>query len=237
MDRPKTTLFLIESLDGKITTGSINERDFDKDLKRISGVKEGLNQYYELEQKTDLVSINSGKVMAKIGVNDKDEQPHEIGVSFVIIDNKPNLSQKGVEYLANWVKTLYLVTTNKSHPVKLVLNNYNNIELIEYDNKIDFEDLLKLLASKYGIDQVTIQTGGTLNAEWIRRGLIDRISIVIAPIIIGGKDTQSLVGGKSFQKFDDLKNVKVLKLINCDILKDSYIHLQYNVINDTEIEH
>ena len=50
------------------------------------GVREGLHQYYEIEQTTDLWSLNSGRVQAKLGVNTK-EMPDKTPVSFVIIDN------------------------------------------------------------------------------------------------------------------------------------------------------
>lgn len=60
MDRPQTTLFMLMSVDGKISTGSNDNRDFDKDLSGVSGVKEGLQQYYDLEQETDLCSLNTG---------------------------------------------------------------------------------------------------------------------------------------------------------------------------------
>ena len=61
----------IESLDGKISSGSSDNLDADKDFCKIDGVKEGLHQYYELEQETDVFSLNTGRVMAKIGVNDR----------------------------------------------------------------------------------------------------------------------------------------------------------------------
>ena len=32
--------------------------DFDLDFKEVEGLKEGLGQYYKLEQETDLCSIN-----------------------------------------------------------------------------------------------------------------------------------------------------------------------------------
>ena len=51
MNRPITTLFMLESLDGKISSGSSDNLDADKDFCKIDGVKEGLHQYYELEQK------------------------------------------------------------------------------------------------------------------------------------------------------------------------------------------
>lgn len=97
--RPYTTLFLLHSLDGKISTGDNDSRYTDKDLKHIVRIKEGLQQYYDLKQKTDLVSLNSGRVMAKIGVNDRIETPKKIDVDFVIIHNKPYPSQSGVEYI------------------------------------------------------------------------------------------------------------------------------------------
>ena len=45
MNRPITTLFMLMSVDGKISTGETDELDFDKDLPNIIGVKEGLQQY------------------------------------------------------------------------------------------------------------------------------------------------------------------------------------------------
>ena len=46
MDRPVTTLFLIASVDGKISTGDTDSLDVDRDFPKIVGVKEGLLQYY-----------------------------------------------------------------------------------------------------------------------------------------------------------------------------------------------
>ena len=54
MDRPITTLFMLMSVDGKISTGAIDNLDVDKDFPKIAGVREGLHQYYEIEQTTDL---------------------------------------------------------------------------------------------------------------------------------------------------------------------------------------
>ncbi len=54
MDRPITTLFMLMSLDGKISPGASDELDVDKDFPMIDGLKEGLPQYYEIEQTTDI---------------------------------------------------------------------------------------------------------------------------------------------------------------------------------------
>lgn len=234
-NRPFTTLFLIQSLDGKISTGDVDTLDVDKDFKRIVGVKEGLRQYYDLEMRTDKVSLNSGRVMAKIGVNSRTTEPKKIPVSFIIIDSKPHLNEKGVAYLAKWVEMLYLVTANKAHPAIELKKNYPNIEILYYDNKVDLADLLTKMKQKYKVNRITIQSGGTLNARFVREGLIDNISVVIAPLLIGGRDTQSLIGGESLHTEEDLLKIKPLKLIKNETLRNSYIHVKYKVINDAEI--
>ena len=47
--RPITTLFMLTSADGKISTGASDCLDFDKDIPNIAGAAEGLNQYYDIE--------------------------------------------------------------------------------------------------------------------------------------------------------------------------------------------
>ena len=96
MDRPVTTLFMLMSVDGKISTGASDDLDVDKDFPRIAGVSEGLHQYYEIEQTTDLWTLNSGRVQAKIGVNTK-KTPDRTPVSFVVIDNR-HLNENGIRY-------------------------------------------------------------------------------------------------------------------------------------------
>lgn len=234
-ERPVTTLFLIASVDGKISPGDNDSLDIDKHFPKIEGVCEGLSQYYELEKKTDSFSLNTGRVMKKIGVNERKTQAKKIDVNFIIIDSKPHLKKEGVEYLSKWVKKLYLVTTNKKHPAILLKKQFPNIEVFLYKDKINLSTLLSTMKKKYFVNKITIQSGGTLNSSWIREKLIDYVSIVFAPCLIGGKNTQSIIGGSSLHTEGDLIHVKALKLVKCDVLKDSYLHVKYKVINETKI--
>lgn len=228
-NRPETTLFMLMSLDGKISTGNVDERDVDKDFPNIEGVKQGLQQYYELEQRTDLFSMNTGRVQAKIGVNEKKEVA-KTPVSFMVIDNEPHLTKSGVEYFIEKSRKFFLVTTNKSHPV-FEYAGADNLEILYYEKQIDFKDLFREFKGTYQIDAITIQTGGTLNSVLLRDGLIDHVSIVVAPCLIGGKDTSTLIDGKSLSGETDLAMIKPLVLKKCEMLENSYIHLQYDVIN------
>ena len=234
MDRPITTLFMLTSVDGKISTGSTDKLDVDKDFPRISGIKEGLKQYYEIERTTDLHSLNSGRVLAKVGANKPQKNLVKLSVSFLIIDNEPHLNKTGVDNFLKRSKKLYIITTNKNHPA-FQRKDADNLEIIYYKNRIDFIDLFRKLKQNYKINRVTIQTGGTLNSIFLRNKLIDKISIVVAPTLIGGKDTPSLIDGKSLSSVKELSLIKALKLTEVEKLNDSYLHLKYDVINDTKI--
>lgn len=237
---------MLASVDGKISTGDTDAMDFDRDLKTIAGVREGLPQYYDLEQRTDLASLNTGRVMAKIGVNDRTDEPARIPVTFVIVDNEPHLTALGVEYLSKWVKKLIVVTTNPSHPAHAsAAMNVTTIPIAGNSllptpsvgsrtdtARIDFPALFLRLGEEHGIDRLTIQSGGTLNATLVRAGLVDHLSIVVAPLLVGGKDTPSLVGGESLHAVGELGKLRALKIVAADVLEDSYLHVRYDVKND-----
>lgn len=228
-NKPITTLFMLESLDGKINSGANDTLDVDKDWCLIPGVKEGLHQYYEIESTTDIYSLNTGRVMVKIGVNEKKEYHPKIDCSFIIIDNKPHLNENGIDYLCHFVKKLILVTTNKNHIAYDLQEKYNNLDILFYDT-LDLNKLLIDLKSKYSVEAITIQSGGTLNGLFLRENLIDYVNIVIAPLLVGGKDTSTLIDGLSIKSTEELKKLKALKLIECNVLEDSYIQLKYKVI-------
>lgn len=231
MNRSITTLFMLESLDGKISTGNNDNFDVDKDFPKIKGVKEGLYQYYELESITDVFSLNTGRVMAKIGVNERIDYPEKIDVTFIIIDNKPHLNDKGIDYLCHWVKKLILVTTNKDHIAHNLKEKYDNLEILLYE-KLDLKQMLEDLYKKYDVKRLTIQSGGNLNGLFVREKLIDYVNIVIAPIIIGGNDVSTLVDGESIKNENELSKLMPLQLLECNKLNDSYIQVKYKVIKD-----
>ena len=229
MERPITTLFMLESLDGKINSGNSDNLDADKDWCQIEGVKEGLHQYYEIEATTDYYSLNTGRVMAKIGINDRKEYHEKVDISFIIIDNKPHLNEHGIDYLCNWVEKLILVTTNKNHIAFSLKEKYENLDILYYE-VLDLKTLLTDMKQKYNAEKITIQSGGNLNGKFLREDLIDYVNVVIAPLLVGGRDTSTLIDGDAISKVNELNKLKALQLIECNKLEDSYIQLKYKII-------
>ena len=225
-NRPITTLFMLASVDGKISTGSTDELDVDKDFPKIKGLKEGLHQYYEIEQTTDLWSFNTGRVQEKMGAN-KNTLPPKTPVSFVLLDNS-HLDERGITYFCAKSKEFVLMTSNKNHPAYSV--NEENFHIL-YQEKFSLKNGLYQLKNDFGCEHLTVQSGGTVNSIFLREKLIDFVDIVLAPVLIGGKDTSTLIDGKSIMSEKELASLGVLKLLECKTLSNSYIRLRYRVIS------
>ena len=225
MSRPVTTLFMLMSVDGKISTGATDEMDVDQDFPQIAGLKEGLRQYYEIEQTTDLWSFNTGCVQAKMGVNAK-ELPARTPVSFVLLDNH-HLNTHGVQYFCAKSKQFVLITTNRNHPAFDVKEE--NLHII-FQEKLSLPAAFTILKEQFGCEGLTIQSGGTVNGLFLREKLFDFVDVVVAPVLIGGKDTATLIDGRSLQSRDELNQLGILRLIEAAPLQDSYLRLRYRVI-------
>lgn len=226
MNRPITTLFMLMSVDGKISTGATDDLDVDKDFPNIKGVNEGLHQYYEIEKTTDLWSLNSGRVQAKIGINTR-RLLQKTQVSFAVIDHR-HLNENGIRYFCALSKEFVLITTNPKHPAYNVKEE--NLHII-YQSELSLKDALVKLKSEHGCEKITIQTGGTLNGLFLREKLFDYIDIVVAPVLIGGKDTSTLIDGTASTAESELSKLGVLKLKECVVLENSYLRLRYEVIH------
>lgn len=225
MDRPVTTLFMLMSVDGKICTGSTDEFDVDTDFPLITGVKEGLQQYYDIEQTTDLWSFNTGRVQAKMGVNTK-AFPERSPVSFVLTDNH-HLNEHGVRYFCARSQQFVLITSNREHPAFSV--HEDNLHIL-FQKQPSFGEAFTRLKQDYGCRRLTVQSGGTVNGLLLREKLIDFVDIVVAPVLIGGRDTPTLIDGRSLASRDELSDLGVLELQQCTVLQNSYIRLQYKVV-------
>ena len=185
-----------------------------------------MQQYYDIEQTTDLWALNSGRVQAKMGVNEM-PLPEKTPISFVLIDNH-HLTGQGVRYFCARARELVLVTSNREHPAFRV--DEPNLHII-FQDKLDLADMLQRLKADFGCERLTIQTGGTLNGLFLREKLFDYVDIVVAPLLVGGKDTTTLIDGASVSNPEQLAELGVLELESVQPLDRSYIRLRYKVIS------
>lgn len=236
--RPHTTLFLLTSIDGKISTGVDFSKDFDKDIPNMKYASIGLQHYYDVEATTTLWSINSGKVMKKMFdqkivcefniYDNTNPNTESCGVNFVIFDNS-HLNKSIILWLCKRAWPAKCVILSSTEHIASKLNEYNteskgweHFENLKFYKYSSLNDAFEYLSNNFDCKDVTIQTGCTLNAEFIKKGLIDSIDIVIAPFIVGNNAT-NMVGTLSIPT--------EFTITSMDNLGDSYVRLIYNRVD------
>jgi 2,5-diamino-6-(ribosylamino)-4(3H)-pyrimidinone 5'-phosphate reductase len=114
---------------------------------------------------------------------------------------------------------------------------YLKKEDVEYimagEDKVDFRAALEQLNDKYGVELVRVDSGGTLNGVLLREGLVDEISILIHPALVGGIKPQSIFRAPDLTSED---GVIKLKMINIQKAKDDIVWLMYEILKDGEDE-
>ncbi len=76
------------------------------------------------------------------------------------------------------------------------------------DELVDFDLLLPELYRR-GIKTLMVEGGASINWELIKRRVVDEIRLIHLPVIVGGENVPTLVGGEGFKK---LRNILHLRL-------------------------
>jgi diaminohydroxyphosphoribosylaminopyrimidine deaminase / 5-amino-6-(5-phosphoribosylamino)uracil reductase len=82
---------------------------------------------------------------------------------------------------------------------------------------------------KREIMHVILEGGGEINSGFLKEGLIDKVVLFYAPILIGGKGAYNLIGGKGVDFLKDAYKVDInaVKRFKEDIYLEGYVHRNY----------
>lgn len=143
---------------------------------------------------------------------------------WIIVDTKGLL--KGIMHMYRrfeYCKDV-IILLSKNSPTDYVnyLEDRDYDYILAGDDKIDFPLVLDILYSEYNIRKILTDTGGTLNSVLLENGLIDEISLIITPFIVG-ETSQYLF--KSLQKNQSF----TLELNRVEVLQKNYVFIRYNV--------
>ncbi len=83
------------------------------------------------------------------------------------------------------------------------------------------------LNSRYGVGVVRADCGGTLNGVLLRAGLVDEISLVVSPCLIGGTTPSSIFVAPDLASAEGTIS---LRLIGVETLRGDVVWLRYEVV-------
>jgi len=126
-----------------------------------------------------------------------------------------------------WKNVLALVS-KKTPPEYLDYLWQRHIDFIAAgDEHVDFKIALPELKKRYKVNTVRVDSGGTLNGVLLRAGLVDKVSVLIHPAMVGGVSPSSIFRASDCQSPEE--SIK-LKLTHFEKLKDDIIWLKYDVV-------
>ncbi|MEW6552836.1 MAG: RibD family protein [Actinomycetota bacterium] len=64
--------------------------------------------------------------------------------------------------------------------------------IIAGDDHVDLRAALEELNTRYGVEVVRADCGGTLNGVLLREGLVDEVSVLLSPCLVGGSELRSI---------------------------------------------
>lgn len=222
--RPYVILNAAMTLDGKIAThtGSSN----------ISGAKD-LERVHEIRKQCDAIMVGIGTVLAddpRLTVHKIDAKPSDNPVR-VVVDSKCR-TPVDARITNGDAKTIIAVANEYKDELKAsekyeILSKKGVKFFFSGDTRVDLK-MLMIYLHEEGIDKLMLEGGSTLNFSMIKSGLIDEISICVAPMVVGGVNAKTFFDGDGFNTMDE--SVK-LKLVDYYPLDKDFI-LNYKVLND-----
>jgi 2,5-diamino-6-(ribosylamino)-4(3H)-pyrimidinone 5'-phosphate reductase len=101
--------------------------------------------------------------------------------------------------------------------------------VISGDDRVDLRGALQELNRQYGVKVIRVDSGGTLNGVLLRAGLVDEVSVLIHPSLVGGSTPRTLFRATDLASPE---GVIRLKLSHCEQLSGDVVWLRYAVLRD-----
>lgn len=181
MNRPRITLKIASSLDGKIALANGQSEWITSAESRLKG-REFRSEHDAIAIGANTAALDNPQLTSRIAER---RDPHRI-----VFDSKIRLSEKS-----------NLAQTAKKTPVTLfcdakALNKVKKASLEEYGvrvlpvergpNGLDIVQALSMLKN-LAVKSLLLEGGGTLAASFIRLGIVDQIEWFRAPVILGAE--------------------------------------------------
>jgi diaminohydroxyphosphoribosylaminopyrimidine deaminase/5-amino-6-(5-phosphoribosylamino)uracil reductase len=215
--RPFVILKLAQSLDGRIATSKGESR-------WITGEK-ARRLVHRLRNEVDAVMVGINTVI-------KDNPSLDCRLRSgrnplrIILDSRLSIPTNSRVLRHKDKKTIVVTTENADNKrIKSIIETGNRVIIVKAkNNMVDMEGLMDELGS-LDIMSVMIEGGSSISASAISEGIVDKVMFFVSPMIIGGIDSVSSIGGISPILLEEAVRVRNLRIrtVGKDILLEGYL--------------
>lgn len=195
--RPFVHLKLATSLDGRIATAS-------GDARWITG-EAARGRVHELRHEYDAILVGAGTTAADDPqLTDRSGQPRHRPLARVVLDERLTLSPQSLLARTSDLAPVIVFTCNENADQE----NRSALETAGVEvvplagGGRDLGEVLCVLHER-NLRSLLVEGGAGVAGAFLDAGLIDKLSIFLAPIILGGRDSVSAVGGAGVARIAD----------------------------------
>ena len=197
------------SVDGKICTrtGESKISSYD-DLKRV----------HKLRSQVDGILIGISTVLQDdpvLNVRFTKQLKNKKKPVRIIVDSKARIPlESNIVNTSQDIETIVAVTRSASKE-KLDALRDKNLKVIivgEQGKKVDLQETIKQLETKFGLKKILVEGGGNINWSIVKNNLFDELIVTISPMIIGGRKAITLIEGNGFDKIKYCKRLRLSKV-------------------------
>ena len=197
---PFVHLKLAVSLDGKIATRT-------RDSRWITG-PESRARAQDLRHEHDAILVGAGTAISDDPLLiDRSGLPRRRPLVRVVLDDTVRLSPSS-QLATTALQAPVIVFGNKPAPQVLL---EKGVEVVNSDRG----DLMAVLRELGGrsIQSVLVEGGAAVAGEFLDAGLVNKVTFLIAPKIIGGTDAPSAVGGKGVELMSEALELERITVV------------------------
>jgi 2,5-diamino-6-(ribosylamino)-4(3H)-pyrimidinone 5'-phosphate reductase len=225
MNRPFVFINVAMTVDGKIDTvqrrGAAISSTRDKErVDRLraesDAVMVGGKTLLEEDPKLTVKSeaLQAERVMSGLS-------PHPIKVGIVTEARLKPDSQFLNEGPANIV--IFTTRRTSKHHVSLLKSRGVDV-YVDDSEKVNVPKALETL-KQIGVERLMVEGGGTLNFELLQLGLVDEVTVYVAPLIFGGATAPTLAAGPGLERNEALP----LQQVSAEAWEDGGVLLRYRL--------
>lgn len=158
--------------------------------------------------------------------------PQDPRALLVVPDSRGRLRRwRGLRQLPYWRGAVALCSRSTPQEYLENLVKWHVPYLIAGDDHVDLRAALELLNLHFHVRTVLVDSGGTLNGVLMRAGLVDEVSVLIHPYLIGGTSPRSFLRGPDPQEG---QAPAMLRLIHMEQVREHLVWLRYELVKDGE---